>query len=487
MLRDRVVCLALLVLSACSKAADAGTDLPQFHDVADAPPAIRAAARAVVRIRVAEELATGSFISGDGLLLTNNHVLGVDVCPVEGCWVDLTFLHQRGETPASATTAFVVPRFVDVGLDVAVLQAFTSPGSPLVTPEHLTIDPRDARSLLGAHIHVIGHPEGHLKKWSSGTVVDALGNWFESTAYILPGSSGSPVLSDDGRIVGIMHRAPTGEDLVTSRGYAVDSLGTASASIADAMLRPLPSTMLSTKADTTKDAVVRHNLVYLNARAAAAIVAGQLAPVLDLLGSACDAAIARSDLRSPEDFYDAIQPCVDATYWIECRMDAGQVAYGASCPAPADRNAWSERFAAVDRMQRALNGRPDLSFLTFAQASLQSSMSDGSTAGATSLRHFLDEAQPPLDFTLANYLAAFGVRSYANADVVDFVRSYRRADHWQLFATTIASSALWFSNNGSFTRDETIKVLEDIANDPNVTISTKLYVEDVRYRSGVIK
>ena len=62
-----------------------GPSFPHFNHIATAPAAIKTAARAVVRIHTAKAYGTGSFISPDGLLLTNNHVLGVPVCPIEGC------------------------------------------------------------------------------------------------------------------------------------------------------------------------------------------------------------------------------------------------------------------------------------------------------------------------------------------------------------------------------------------------------------------
>ena len=63
--------------------------------------------------------ATAVFISPDGLLLTNNHVLGVSICPVEGCYVQLTFGDQRGVPVSPAEVVFAVPKAVNVGLDVA--------------------------------------------------------------------------------------------------------------------------------------------------------------------------------------------------------------------------------------------------------------------------------------------------------------------------------------------------------------------------------
>jgi S1-C subfamily serine protease len=75
-----------------------GLALPHFNDITTASPKIQTAARAVVRVRTAGQVATAFFISPSGLLLTNNHVLGISVCPVQGCYVTLTQMHERGQT-----------------------------------------------------------------------------------------------------------------------------------------------------------------------------------------------------------------------------------------------------------------------------------------------------------------------------------------------------------------------------------------------------
>jgi S1-C subfamily serine protease len=176
-----LLAIAALPLVACSGNGGGSIALPSFSDVSDAPPAIRAAAQAVVRISTAGELATGSFISATGVLLTNNHVLGVDICPIEGCYAQITFLYQRHSARQTPQTVFVVP----VGLDMAVVQVYDRPGGPpLDTPSFLTLASRSPVSLVGTHVNVVGHPEGNLKKWTQGTVSDTDGTWILFTASL---------------------------------------------------------------------------------------------------------------------------------------------------------------------------------------------------------------------------------------------------------------------------------------------------------------
>jgi len=478
-------------LAACSKgpAAGDGADLPSFNDVVTAPAPIQTAARAVVRVSTADEVATGSFVSDSGLLLTNDHVLGDGVCPLEGCYVQLTLMEQRGQPRQAPKIFFAVPVSVDVGLDLALVQLYVSPGGPKVlTSDHLTFRSETPASLLGMHVTVVGHPEGHLKKWTDGVVAYWSGSWFQSTAYILPGDSGSPALDDDGKIVGIVHRGPTGEDLFTSDGANVYSIGTASESIMKAMSAPsLPPVMISTAAATTAGDAVANDLVYLNARVPTVTVGSAPAAVLAVLGDACDAALAPQDFRSPDDLDAALTPCYDAMTWIECRVDAGPLSYGAVCPSAPDAVAWAGRFQAMNQRWRDMNGRLDLSPISFGLAHLAGSLSAGYTAGAQGLAQALALApQPALDFKLAYYLAAFRVPSYAGESVAAHVAGYRTVPHYELEATYIASATTWLYGSGAMPRTQMLGILAALAADPQVSVGTRLFVEDVQYGYGAL-
>jgi hypothetical protein len=479
-----VVFLCALPLSACS-GGGGGPTLPSFHDVSDAPPAIQTAARAVVRIRTAGAFATGSFISPTGVLLTNNHVLGVDVCPLEGCYARLAFLHQRHSSPQPDSPVFVVPLAVDVGLDMAVLQVYQGPGSaPLDTPDYLTLASRDPASLRGTHVRVVGHPEGHLKKWTEGDVVDSDGTWIFFTAFSLPGDSGSPVLDDGGHLVGILHRGPTAQDLVSNTGIDEYSIGTASSALIPAMRAPLPAAMQSIAAMRAgDDEVAQHQAVYLNAHVATATIGGGTRNVLASLGAACDAGLARQDYASPEDLSSALAPCSGAELWIECRGDAMSGAFGVC---PLDQEAWVSRFQGVYDHWRALNGELSLDEVSFARAALSGSMLQGVSTGGQSLVAALSAANAPLDFRIAVYLAAFDLDSYAGIRLVDSLHGYANSPGYALYGTDIAAAALWLLHYGLMGRDDTVSFLEGLAADSQVDIGTKLYVEEALYEGGAL-
>ena len=475
------------ITAACSSDAPAaaGPAMPHFNDISSAPTKIQSAANAVVRIHTAVGYGTGSFISSTGLLMTNNHVLGDTMCPIEGCYLEITKMRQRGQTKSDPSTVFAVPTAVDVGLDMAVAQLYSQPGgTKLDTPDYLQFNQKNSSELLGMHVTAVGHPEGCLKKWTDGSVVDATGEWFIFTAYALPGDSGSPVLDDDGRIVGLLHRGPTSEDLFTDNGVNTYSVGTASAPVSAALSDPLPSTMLSINATTTADDFVTNNEVYRNAAVSTADIGGTSTSALTLLGNACDAALARSDFKSPEDMADALAPCDDAQAWIECRGDSSGKLYGTLCPDSADLSKWVSRNQTVNQMWENMNGTFDYAAVSFNIAALQSNKSAGTTAGAQSLQQALDAAHPHLDFTLAYYLAAFGINSYDGTNIHDYVVNYAKVPHYELSAELIAYAATWLYGNGYLSSSALLSLEKKLNDDPKVSIGSQLAIEDFLYEIG---
>jgi hypothetical protein len=470
-----------LLLCGCSSHAGAPSSGDyQFQDISSASPAIQTAAEAVVLVTMPGWRGTGSFISADGQLLTNNHILGTGACPIEGCFAQLTWDYQRGSTLQKPKTVFVIPKAVDVGLDMALMQVLTDQGGdPLSTPSHLTVDAHDATSLVGAHVTVVGHPQGGLKKWSAGEVIDSDGNWITTSAFLLPGSSGSPMLDDSGHLVGLMHRVSTGDELETNAGVNESSLGTASAALLPAMSAPLPAAMVSLAAPVTDADVVKNQAVYLDARASSANVGGAQKPVLTSLGDACDAALAVTDYAAVEDLEAGLAPCLAAEQWIECRSDAG--AAFSVCPSGDDAARWQRRYQAVYDYWRSFNGQLQLDEVSFAQAALASSMAEGQATGAQLLDQALADARPELDFHVAVHLAAFGVSSYLGVPVTQFVREYKRVPGYASDGESLVDTVLWLENTGGLEYDDVKSLLSSMHDDDAIDLGTKLLIEQSEY------
>ena len=454
--------------------------LPHFNDITTATPEIQTAARAVVRVRTAGEYGTGFFISPTGLLLTNNHVLGDPVCAVEGCYVGLTQMHERGKPQQDPSTVFAVPTTVNPGLDMAAVQFYDLNGNQLDTPDYLSFDGQDGASLLNQHVTIVGHPEAALKKWTDGQVTDTNGQWITTTAYTLPGESGSPILNDQGQVVGLLHRGPTSEDLFSETGVDMYSTGTASAPIVAVLAAPPSPPVVSTTAATTKEQFLANDFIYLNAHVATVTVDGMSISAIPILGEACDAALARTDFTSPSDLDSALMPCYQAETWIDCRGNSS-VPYGIVCPAPTAQAAWASRYQSMNQIWLGMNGQPDYYAVSFAIAALQLTWDGGVSAGAQSLQQVLAAASPVLDYHLALYLAAFAIESYGGTQIATYVANYKQVPHYELQATNIAYAAGWRYNNRNMTKAQLQSFLQQLFADPNISVGSRLAIEEFLY------
>jgi hypothetical protein len=365
---------------------------------------------------------------------------------------------------------------------MAVVQLRTSKGgAKLSTPDFLMFSSRTSASLLGTHVTIVGHPEGNLKKWTDGEVANTAGKWFQATAFVLPGDSGSPVLDDNGKIVGLIHRGPASLDLFTTNSANVSAICTASAPIMTAMSAPLPATMISVAAPTTTAKFLDNNLLYLNAKVTSITADGVPTTPLELLGTACDAALARQDFTSPDDMGNAFSPCYDAQIWIECRSDASPVAYGVVCPTGSAATAWYNRFKAINQRWIDMTGQPDYYSVSFAVARLQSSMNYGLSAGAVELQKVINATAPVLDLSLAQYMATFNLPTYNSVTIRDYLVNYRNVLHYELNDDSIAYGAGWLYYHGRLPKSDMLSLLTGLYNDPDVSLGTKLAIENMKY------
>jgi len=173
----------------------------------------------VVLISTPTATGTGSVISG-GLILTNWHV--VDGVPFVG------ILYKPDAASVKAGTSMVTAAVIKVDQvrDLALLKPNSIPS---------TIRPIELGSLselqVGADVHAIGHPSGETWSYTTGIVSQIRDNYrwttestiehhagiIQTQTPINPGSSGGPLLIDDGRLIGVNSFKSEGEGL----NYAV--------------------------------------------------------------------------------------------------------------------------------------------------------------------------------------------------------------------------------------------------------------------------
>jgi serine protease Do len=161
-------------------------------DVITIPEMVAKAKPAVVQIVAVDanqnpiQTGTGFFISSDGLLLTNDHVIQ-----------KAADLFARTDTGAIFIFRSVVFRSVD--LDVALLK-FAARGI-----SHVELG-SSVGAFEGQRVVVIGSPQVREPTVSYGIISTSRNNRssIEITTPVSPGFSGSPVLDESGLVVGIV-------------------------------------------------------------------------------------------------------------------------------------------------------------------------------------------------------------------------------------------------------------------------------------------
>jgi hypothetical protein len=194
----------------------------------DIKPASQASAkeqelgRAVVQIQTAEgSSGTGFFISPDGLLLTNHHVIPSSRCPADSCKGVRLIRDFRPNGDIEVFKSFHV-MIQSVDRDFTIIKVDLEPGKK-VPYLHLQIDPKSISSeyLSNTHLTVIGHPGGASMKV---TPVDFRSVGEQDIVLAGPvfwGNSGSPLIdADTGQVVGLIKSLDTGSHNIDLKGQA---------------------------------------------------------------------------------------------------------------------------------------------------------------------------------------------------------------------------------------------------------------------------
>ena len=176
-----------------------------------------AVARFVGRIQVQSQpnrpLGYGTgFMVSPRLLLTNNHVLG-DRDMARNSIVQFDYQKDRMGNPLPIVACGLEPDtfFLTNGpLDftlVAVSPFSTDGRIPLNHYSWIRMRADSGKALLGDSLNIIQHPQGELKQLvlRQNKLIDNFGHFVQYQTDTLPGSSGSPVLSDTWDLVALHH------------------------------------------------------------------------------------------------------------------------------------------------------------------------------------------------------------------------------------------------------------------------------------------
>ncbi len=199
--------------------ADSRNPIQAELDVAQAPSAIiplsatgcKSAGAAVVTVYAGREIGSGSIVSADGLVLTNDHVvsrLGKRSLYIE----TLEGIRYDGQVIAT-----------DRRNDLALVQIETQvvlPIVPLAT---------DQVAEVGQSVCAIGSPLGEAGVLTEGRLLKIRSNGdLESDVLLKPGNSGGPLLNAEGEMIGVnkgvAKRSETGEGDRNSFATSTDTV-----------------------------------------------------------------------------------------------------------------------------------------------------------------------------------------------------------------------------------------------------------------------
>ncbi|MBN1265425.1 MAG: trypsin-like peptidase domain-containing protein [Anaerolineales bacterium] len=156
---------------------------------------------------------SGSFISSEGLILTNAHV-------VDNRWSDYTLLGiavtDRTDMPPTLSYLGIIAA-VDYDLDLAVIRVISDmEGNPVsIAFPSVVLGDSDAID-IGEHIRILGYPgigsdtitftEGAVSGFTSERGIDGRA-WIKTDATIAGGSSGGMAVNEVGELIGVPTQA----------------------------------------------------------------------------------------------------------------------------------------------------------------------------------------------------------------------------------------------------------------------------------------
>ena len=183
---------------------------------------------ALVRVTTSTDAWTGTgFLVGPDLFVTNQHVVG-SAEEALSCTLDFDFEEDPQRRMKKVSTFRVAAHlFSDPGLDFSLLRVDGRPGD-----EFGWLDLRDRSVKVGDRVNIIQHPAGQPKQVAlQHNLVEYVGGGVaQYVTSTLPGSSGSPVLNDDWRVIALHHAGgmlvepTTGATFYRNEGVLIGSI-----------------------------------------------------------------------------------------------------------------------------------------------------------------------------------------------------------------------------------------------------------------------
>ncbi len=471
-----------------------------------APPAISKAGKAVVRIStVLGELGTGFFIEG-GLFATNEHVIGPDNCTREGCYFDIDLNYQHG-SKSKKVEVYAVPLVVASQSDVTILELYLpEEGKPkaarFVSPAELSFATQGPS--LNEPLFIVGHSFGGLKRWSQSKAFRQMGDWCSSEHVCPPGNSGSPVLTEEGKLAGIVHRASnTGreiQDLTSARHIAYFSVATSFQNLIS-LDAPGRERTLASFSSIPESAPIRiddeeeidsptfptlENFVMrkLSQLRLATEDEETSVSVPQLLLRACLEEVQdEANAEDPDYEYDT---CHFVRSFIDCTPDPSP---GTFCPKAHERTTYQEAFAEIAEYRELNNGPDYLDWLLAVETDFAPTNESARAAGRKVLSKQLARTRlAALDFLpyVANLSSTPEEMNFEGVDYLDLLHNYSKQASYSPFLEEIGMAIDTLAVRDVLPRSDLKRLYKQLLSDEKLPANARAEIEADAYDHGLL-
>jgi len=508
----------LSIAPLCSLASEAtiSSESPfrALKDTINAPDAIKKASQAIFQLSGG----TAAFVSvnGKSLIMTNYHILGPSNCARSGCYAEAFFGVER-QGKLEKKTLFLVPFATNQDVDVSFFefQEITSEGKlrEIKPSSFLSFAPLlKPNELLKKLVYVVGHPRLGLKKYSEGNIIKLEKGHILVSAFTLPGNSGSPILSAEGKIVGIHHSSVKRNDNVTRDSFLHEGKGSNSIAIlavlTKSMLNPneTKSQFFALDQAFSYDQAKRLTPIFQNARVVPILKDGK--SFFNELLQECKITI-NTFAGSSSTFSTSHEACSIGRYWMGCQtpdpmsgpvfsLSTAKTAEhpdfilnGNWCPSAEVRREWVKVFQKIGDKYEDFAGQSPLRWSADAVFQSFTNKETGARVAFKTTKTMIEKNEDPLSFE-----AALDLIKYADYEpnptakgisLVQMVKQYRRFYQYQYELLEIGNVTVKLLKQSRISKEEGQRMMDSLLEDKNITLHAWLNLERLALESGLLR
>lgn len=516
----------VFALTACDKETEIQevpyNDISFYKDVNQTSFASSQTARAVVKISIGYASGTGFFVSPQGHLVTNNHVVGSDNCLREGCHFEIHQYFQKGMV-GSTQKVYAKPIHVDSLDDIALYQLYpvseTSNGnlskssSPLSTHEYLPLNPNSQNLTIGQTLHTIGHPIGGLKKVTELVVLDNFGQNFRMGGALIGGQSGSPVVNASGEVVGVVKTSEVQFTKFSRKGLnnsgdvvAIDELVKALNQFDFANVGSFSTAqgnISSLKSIENEEMAGKWylNISYFESAQAIpqALREKEPASFIDVLQKRCEHgidAIADGLLNEGDKDLEengSASDCISLVKFVACsdiereEKTFAQVQSLASCPSEEKRSELADLYIKVFENHYSATGAFNTTWLSLSSEISKDPMASYDRLLNTELDRYNPMLSPSLALTILSSRINEGYQmEYQGTNIRNYFLNFQRKPNYQYDVIPYLKGLILVQAREKYTDHGLDRTVQSLLVDPNISLDDKFRVEVIAYGAGLL-